>query len=58
VELDSEHVEALREQVAEAIYQWRENTLAVPVPDEPGARLAALLALVEGLGAARPLART
>jgi transcription-repair coupling factor (superfamily II helicase) len=54
VELESDRVEALRESVPDVIYQWREKTLAVPVPDEPGARLAALLALSDGLGASRP----
>jgi len=52
VELDSEQVGALNERVPEAIYQWRERTIAVPVPEEAGARLGALLALVDGLGAA------
>ncbi len=52
IELDSEQVTALNERVPEAIFQWRERTIAVPVPEEPGARLGALLALVEGLGAA------
>jgi transcription-repair coupling factor (superfamily II helicase) len=52
IELDSARVEALRERVPEAIYVWREKTVAIPVPDEPGARLAALLALADGLGAA------
>jgi transcription-repair coupling factor (superfamily II helicase) len=52
VELGSDRVEALREQVPEVIYQWRERTIAVPVPDEPGARLAVLTALADGLGAA------
>jgi transcription-repair coupling factor (superfamily II helicase) len=52
VELDSEQVGALNERVPEAIYQWRERTIAVPVPEEPGARLGAILALADGLGAA------
>jgi transcription-repair coupling factor (superfamily II helicase) len=52
IELDSERVAALNERVPEAIYQWRERTVAVPVPEEAGARLGALLALVDGLGAA------
>ena len=52
VELDSERVSALNERLPEAIYQWRERTIAVPVPEEAGARLGALLALVDGLGAA------
>jgi transcription-repair coupling factor (superfamily II helicase) len=50
VELDSEQVSALNERVAEAIYQWRERTIAVPVPEDPGARLGAILALADGLG--------
>ena len=53
VELDSEQVSALNERVAEAIYQWRERTIAVPVPEDPGARLGAILALADGLGAAK-----
>ena len=52
VELDSERTRALNERLPEAIYQWRERTIAVPVPEEAGARLGALLALVDGLGAA------
>jgi transcription-repair coupling factor (superfamily II helicase) len=52
IELDSERVAALNERVPEAIYQWRERTIAVPVPEEAGARLGALIALVDGLGAA------
>jgi transcription-repair coupling factor (superfamily II helicase) len=53
VELDSEQVGVLNERLPEAIYQWRERTIAVPVPEDPGARLGALLALADGLGAAR-----
>ncbi|MGH2923627.1 MAG: hypothetical protein ACRDKH_06320, partial [Solirubrobacterales bacterium] len=56
LELDSEEVSALQEQLPEAIYRWREKTLAVPVPDDAGARLAALLKLVEGLGPPSPAA--
>ncbi len=52
IELDSERVAALNERVPEAIYQWRERTIAVPVPEEAGARLGALLALVDALGTA------
>jgi transcription-repair coupling factor (superfamily II helicase) len=55
VELDSSQVEALRERVEEVIYEWRERTLVLPVPDEPGARLGAVTALAEGLGAARAI---
>jgi transcription-repair coupling factor (superfamily II helicase) len=52
VELDSDQVTTLNEHLAEAIYQWRERTIAVPVPEEAGARLGALIALADGLGAA------
>ncbi len=52
LELDSEAAAAIRDRVPEAIYQWRERTIAVPVPDEPPARLATLLALVEALALA------
>jgi hypothetical protein len=38
--------------VPEAIYQWRERTIAVPVPEEAGARLGGLIALADGLGVA------
>src|SRR5262249_328775 len=48
VELDSDRVTLLNERVPEAIYQWRERTVAVPVPDEPAARLGALIAVAEG----------
>ena len=62
IELDSERVSELNERLPEAIYQWRERTIAVPVPEDPSARLGALLALADGLGAARaavgPLAPT
>ena len=36
------------EQVEGALYEWREKTAAVRVPDEPEARLAAVLAMAEG----------
>ena len=55
VELDSSQVEALRERLPEVIYEWRERTVVLPVPDEPGARLGAVTALADGLGAARAL---
>jgi transcription-repair coupling factor (superfamily II helicase) len=58
LELDSSQAEAMAEHVPEAIYQWREKTLAVPVPDEPAARLGALGAIVDGLGAVAALAPT
>jgi transcription-repair coupling factor (superfamily II helicase) len=52
VELDSERAAVLNEHVPEAIYQWRERTVGVPVPDDPGARLGALIAVADGLSAA------
>jgi transcription-repair coupling factor (superfamily II helicase) len=53
VGLDSERVTVLNEHLPEAIYQWREQTVVVPVPEDPGARLGAILALADGLSAAR-----
>ncbi len=56
LELDSEQARELGERVPGLIYQWRERTIALPVPDQaPAARLAALLSLVEGLGAVSAL---
>jgi transcription-repair coupling factor (superfamily II helicase) len=52
IELDSGQVETLNERVEEAIYVWRERTVAVPVPDDPTARLGALIAVAEGISAA------
>ncbi|HET8862981.1 MAG TPA: transcription-repair coupling factor [Solirubrobacterales bacterium] len=49
VELDSEAAGKLSEQVEGALYEWREKTASVRVPDEPEARLGAVLAMVEGL---------
>jgi hypothetical protein len=46
-------VGVLNERLPEAIYQWRERTIAVPVPEDPGARLGAILALADGLSAMR-----
>jgi transcription-repair coupling factor (superfamily II helicase) len=56
LELDSEASSALLEDLPGAIYRWREKTLSVPVPDDPGARLGALLKLVEGLAGEVPAA--
>ena len=39
----------LREQVEGVLYEWREKTASVRVPEEPEARLAAVLAMAEGL---------
>jgi transcription-repair coupling factor (superfamily II helicase) len=49
VELDSEGAAALGERVEGALYEWREKTASVRVPDDPEARLAAVLALADGL---------
>jgi transcription-repair coupling factor (superfamily II helicase) len=49
VELDSEAAGVLAEKVEGAVYEWREKTAAVRVPDEPEARLAAVLAMAEGI---------
>ncbi len=53
VELDSEGAATLAEQAEGAVYEWREKTVAMRVPDEPQARLAAVLALAEGIREAR-----
>jgi transcription-repair coupling factor (superfamily II helicase) len=53
VELDSEGAAALGERVEGALYEWREKTAAVRVPDEPEARLAAVLAMAEGIRSAQ-----
>ena len=49
VDLDSEGSGALAERVEGALYEWREKTASMRVPEEPEARLAAVLALAEGL---------
>ena len=49
VELDSEGATALRERLDGALYEWREQTASVRVPDDPQARLAAVLAMAEAL---------
>jgi transcription-repair coupling factor (superfamily II helicase) len=53
VELEAAQADELRERLPEADYEWRAKTVSVRVPDEPGPRLAALLALAEALSAAR-----
>src|SRR4051794_38325026 len=53
VELDSAAAGVLAEQVEGALYEWREQTAAVRVDGDPDARLAAVLALAEGLREAR-----
>jgi transcription-repair coupling factor (superfamily II helicase) len=54
VELDSDEVAQLREKLPDALYEWRQKTLALRAPGEdPAARLAALLSLVEALAGSR-----
>jgi transcription-repair coupling factor (superfamily II helicase) len=53
VELDSESTAVLAEKAEGAVYEWREKTVAMRVPDEPEARLAAVLAMAEGIREAR-----
>jgi transcription-repair coupling factor (superfamily II helicase) len=52
IELDSEQAGALGEQVEGAVYEWREKTAAVRVPEDPEQRLAAVLTMAKGLRAA------
>ena len=49
VELDSEAASALSEKLEGALYEWREKTVAMRVPDEPEARLGAVLAIAEAI---------
>jgi transcription-repair coupling factor (superfamily II helicase) len=49
LELEAEQADALRERLPQADYEWRARTVSVRVPPEPGARLAATLALAEAL---------
>jgi transcription-repair coupling factor (superfamily II helicase) len=53
VELDSEAAGILREKLEGALYEWREKTAAVRVPDEPEARLSAVLAMAEAIREAK-----
>jgi transcription-repair coupling factor (superfamily II helicase) len=52
LELDAGVVGRLREAVPEAIYELRHRTLSLRVPDDPGERLEAVLALAAALTAA------
>jgi transcription-repair coupling factor (superfamily II helicase) len=58
IELDSSGAGVLAEQVEGALYEWREQTAAVRVDGEPEQRLAAVLALAEGLREARSAAES
>ena len=49
VVLESSQVDVLRNAVEGAIYEWREQTVAVRVPGDPEERLAAVLAVAEAL---------
>jgi transcription-repair coupling factor (superfamily II helicase) len=49
IELDSEQASGLRERLEGALYEWREKTASVRVPDEPQARLAAVLGMADAL---------
>jgi transcription-repair coupling factor (superfamily II helicase) len=53
IELDSEGAGVLRERLEGALYEWRERTAGVSVPNEPEARLAAVLAMAEALREAK-----
>jgi hypothetical protein len=52
LELDAAAVARLRERIPEAMYESRVKTLSRRVPDEPDARLAAVLGLAEALAEA------
>ncbi|MGB7587159.1 MAG: transcription-repair coupling factor [Solirubrobacterales bacterium] len=55
VELDSAQATDLRGRVEGALYEWREKTASVRVPEDPAARLAAVLAMAAALrDAGRP----
>ena len=54
LELDATAVGRLREGMPEAMYESRAKTLSVRVPDEPAARLAAVLGLAEAVRKTAP----
>jgi transcription-repair coupling factor (superfamily II helicase) len=49
VELDSEGSGILQERVEGSLYDWREKTASVRVPDDPEARLGAVLSMADAL---------
>jgi transcription-repair coupling factor (superfamily II helicase) len=49
IELDSDQAGVLRKQLEGALYEWRERTAGVSVPNEPEARLGAVLAMADAL---------
>jgi transcription-repair coupling factor (superfamily II helicase) len=54
LDLDAGRVASIREAIPEAMYETARQTLSLRVPDDPAERLAALLALVDGLTAPEP----
>ncbi len=52
LELEAEQSEAVTDAVEGSIYEWRQRTLSMRVPDDPTARLGAALAIAEALAAA------
>jgi transcription-repair coupling factor (superfamily II helicase) len=52
LELETDQVARLRQQVPEAIYEFRTKTLSLRVPEEPAERLEAVLGLTEALSEA------
>jgi transcription-repair coupling factor (superfamily II helicase) len=54
IELEGEQADALRERLPDADYEFRTKTVSVRVPPDPGPRLAAALALAEGIAKDRP----
>jgi hypothetical protein len=53
IEIDSEAAGRLTELVEGSLYEWREKTASVRVPDEPEARLQAVLTMAKGLREAK-----
>jgi transcription-repair coupling factor (superfamily II helicase) len=53
VELESEQSGVLHERIEGSLYEWREKTASVRVPEEPEARLAAVLAMASALSEAK-----
>jgi transcription-repair coupling factor (superfamily II helicase) len=53
LELDSDQSAAISDRVEGAVYEWRQRTLSLRVPDEPAARLQAAISLAEAVAEAR-----
>lgn len=56
LELDAAAMGRLRERIPEAMYESRVKTVSVRVPDQPEARLAAVLELADAVASAEPVA--